>query len=439
MSTPRLFCESEMIPAPRSATAEVTPGAPRLLEADRKQLRLGTIDLEASLAADHRARAMWDAVGQLDLSVYYAAIEARGSSPGRPAIDPKILLSLWLYATSEGVGSARQVARLCERDDAYRWICGGVSVNHHTLSDFRVARQEALDDLLTQVLAVMMRQGLVTLKRVAQDGMRVRASAGAASFRREGSLKDCLKQARAQVERTKAEMERPDVQRSAREQAAAERAVREREERVQRALAELPKAREAKDSEKARENARVSTTDAEARVMKMADGGFRPGYNVQLATDTESRVIVGVTLTNVGSDGSQLEPMLADVERRTGRTPEQYLVDGGFTKLEAIENASERGVEVYAPPPTPRKEGVDPYKAKATDSAAVAQWRERMGTPEAKEIYKHRASTAESVNADLRHWRRLDKLPVRGHRKVLALVLWAALAYNLARLYPRAP
>ena len=173
--------------------------------------------------------------------------------------------------------------------------------------------------------------------------------------------------------------------------------------------------------------------------MKMGDGGFRPGYNVQLSTDTDSRVIVGVKVTNAGTDSNQMEPMLDDVERRTGTTPKQYLVDGGYTKLEAIENVSARGVEVFSPPPTPRSEEIDRYKAKPGDSAPVAAWRERMGTPEAKQIYRQRAATAETVNADLRHWRRLDKLPVRGHRKVLALVLWAVLAYNLARLYPTKP
>ena len=282
MSTPNLFPESEM-----SSAAEPTEGAgaaveaPRLVQADRKQLRLCMTDLEALLPAEHRARAMWDATGQLDLSAYYAEIAARGSRAGRPAIDPRILVTLWLYATSEGVGSARQVARLCERDDAYRWICGGVSVNHHTLSDFRVAHPEALDDLLTQVLAVMMRQGLVKLQRVSQDGMRVRANAGAASFRREPSLKECLAAARAQVARAKAAVDQPDGPQSAREQAAKERAAREREERVQRALAELPKARAAKDSEKDRENARVSTTDAVmGRAMRSGAGqriGSRPG------------------------------------------------------------------------------------------------------------------------------------------------------------------
>src|SRR5206468_2685651 len=241
-------------------------GTPRIVTANRAQLQLRALDLESLLPPEHRARAVWAVVEQLDLSAFYDAIVARGSDPGRPAIDPKILVALWLYATSEGVGSARELARLCEAHDAYRWLCGGVAVNHHTLSDFRVGHAAALDELMTQVLGVMLRQGLVKLERVAQDGMRVRASAGAASFRREKSLQACLEAARAQVERVKAEGEHPLPGRSARELAAAARAAREREKRVQRALAELPQARAPKSGAAAKENARVSTTDPEARV-----------------------------------------------------------------------------------------------------------------------------------------------------------------------------
>lgn len=192
MTPTSLFPDEAFMAAPEQATVPAIVEPARVLEADRKQIRMAAVDMEELLPPDHRARSIWDAVGGLDLSAFYREIVARGSAPGRPAVDPKILVALWLYATTEGIGSARHVARLCERDDAYRWICGGVSVNHHLLSDFRVMREGELDELLTQVIAVMMHQGLVTLKRVAQDGMRVRASAGAASFRREESLRACL-------------------------------------------------------------------------------------------------------------------------------------------------------------------------------------------------------------------------------------------------------
>jgi len=434
MSTENLFDESATTRTTTQVQAEsMAAEPPRVLEADRRQLFWQPRDLEGLLAADHRARAMWNFVEKLDLRSFYDSIKARGSEPGHPAIDPKILLVLWLYATSEGVGSGRELARQCESHDAYRWICGGVTVNHHTLSDFRVAHGKKLDELMIQILAVLMKQGLVELTRVAQDGMRVRASAGAASFRREPSLQAYLQEARQQVEEVKRQAEQPDTQQSTRERAATERAAREREERVARALAELSKVRAAKPTEKEKAEARASTTDAEARVMKMGDGGFRPAYNVQLATDTESRVIVGVRVTNAGGDQGQIDPMLADIERRTGNKPDEYLVDGGFVKLDSIDEASAAGVTVYMPVPAPRKEKVDPHQPKEGDSQAVAAWRQRMATDEAKEIYKQRAATAETVNADLRHWRGLDKLNVRGSDKVLSVALWAAITYNLMR------
>jgi len=372
-------------------------------------------------------------VDRLDLSRFYAAIQARGSDPGRPAIDPKVLVALWLYATSEGVGSARELARLCERHDAYRWLCGGVRVNHHTLSDFRVEHGAALDALLTQVLGVMLHQGLVRLERVTQDGMRVRASAGAASFRREATLRRCVEAAREQVAAVKEAGERPADPRTARQQAAAARAAREREKRVTRALAELPAARDAKREDAAKANARVSMTDPDARVMKMADGGYRPAYNVQLATAVEGRVIVGVQVTNAGTDLAQLTPMRAAVEQRTGQQPREYLVDGGFVQLESIAAAAADGVTVYAPVRKPPRADIDPHVAKPTDAPAVAAWRVRMGTEDAKTIYKDRAAVAETVNADLRAHRGLNRLPVRGLAKVQCIAVWAALTYNVLR------
>jgi hypothetical protein len=204
-------------------------------------------------------------------------------------------------------------------------------------------------------------------------------------------------------------------------------------ERIEAALAELPKVQETKARNRAKEEARVSTTDAEARVMKMPDGGFRPAYNVQLAADVSSRVIVGVTVTNAGTDMGQLVPMLEQVEARTQQRPGSALVDGGFTKLADIERAEQSGVRVLAPVPTPKKDGIEPHAAKPGDSPEVAAWRERMGTEEAKEEYKLRAATIETVNADLKGWRGMAQVGVRGANKVLSVALWAALTYNVLR------
>ncbi len=382
---------------------------------------LHVASLDSLLPEDHRARLVWEYVQGLDLGALYEPIRAVEGTAGRNAIDPRILLALWLYATLDGVGSARQLARLCEDHVAYRWICGGVSVNYHTLSDFRTAHPVFLEELLTQSVATLMHEGLVTLQRVAQDGMRVRASAGAASFRRRATLEECQTQARQQVETLRQELEADPAACTRRQQAARQRAARERSERVARALGELAEV-EAKKQGQKKEKARASTTDPEARVMKMGDGGFRPAHNVQFATDTASQVITGVDVVNAGSDTGQMPPMIEQHQQRYGKTPEETLVDGGFAKQEDIEEVSspEVGTTVYAPVQKPRKEGRDPYQPLPGDSVTIAAWRQRMGTPEAKEIYKERAATAECVNAISRN-RGLRQFLVRGLQKVRAV------------------
>lgn len=430
MSTGRLFDDEDLAPpvcdgsAPSDAVEE-----PRLRTANRLQVQLRPVDLESLIPPDHDARAMWELLGRLDLTAFYAGIKARGTSPGRAATDPRILLCLWLYATSQGVGSTRQLARLCDEHDAYRWICGGVTVNHSMLAEFRVGHGDALDELMTQLLAVLLERGLVTLRQVAQDGTRVRASAGAASFRRAKTLKDCLKEARRQVKRVQ-KLADEDPSRSA-ERAAQERAAQDRLDRIERAVKRLP---EAQRRMKKEGEARVSTTDPDARVMKMPDGGFRPAYNIQFATDVDSRVIVGVDVTTIGSDQGQLIPMLDQVEDRFDALPESLLLDGGFTKLAAIDEAESRGVTIYAPVSKPRCEGIDEHQRKPEDTDATAAWRARMATDEAKEIYKARGATAETVNADLRTHRGLSQLPVRGLTKVTTIALLMGLTYNALRV-----
>jgi len=280
---------------PKSVT-----GAPRVQRPDRHQILLRPTHLDALLAEDHRARIVWDFVVGLDLSGLYAGIRAVEGRAGRPPIDPVILLALWLYATLEGVGSARAIDRLCTEHDAYRWICGGVSVNYHTLSDFRVGQGAVLDDLLTQSVAVLMAEDLVDLERVAQDGVRVRAGAGAASFRRKATLEECLEEAESCVEALKKELDADPSSASRRQTAARKRAAKERRQRVTEALKQWPDAASKKKKAEREKKARVSTTDPDARVMKMADGGFRPAYNSQFAADTKTQVVVGVDVTNLG-------------------------------------------------------------------------------------------------------------------------------------------
>jgi hypothetical protein len=366
--------------------------------------------------------------------------------PGRPTLDPKLMLALWLLANREGVGSARQLAELCTQHNAYIWMCGGVRPNYHSLSDFRSAHGDKLDRLMVQVLASLMKQGLVKLERVAQDGMRTRASAGASSFRRGSKLAQLVVEAEQQVATLRTEVDEDPSASRDRRKSAQLRAAEDRQKRLQNALKELPRVAEVharnqdnrarraeKDGRKLKASEpRVSATDPNARVMKMPDGGYRPAYNVQLATDVEARVIVGFDVTNEGTDSAQLVPMLQQLQRNFGRLPAEYLIDGGFGTLRSIDAAEKLGLRVYAPVPKPRKEGADPYARKYADTARTAQWRRRMADAQAKEIYKQRAATAETVNADLRS-RTLTQFTVRGPAKVRAAVILAALTYNLLR------
>ena len=405
----------------------------RVKSPNRDQLVLRQSDLEDLVGDDHPVRAVWAFVEGLDLSPLYAEVKAVDGHVGRPATDPALLLALWLYATLDGVGSARALERLCESHDAYRWLCGGVGVNRQTLSEFRVGNEAFLDRLLTRSVASLLNAELVTMRRVAQDGMRTRASAGAASFRRRTRLEQFLAEAQTQVEALKAELNADPAAANRRRDAARQRAAAERLARVKKALAELEAVEAAKKKQDEKEKARVSTTDSEARVMKMADGGWRPAYNVQFATDTGSMVIVGVDVTNKGSDLGELAPMVEQLHDRYGRRPDEVLVDGGFTKLTDIDQVAAHGCTVYAPAMTPRgKDGRDPHVPLPTDTPAIAAWRKRMGTDTAKDIYKERAATAECVNAQARN-RGLRQFLVRGLARVRSIALLFAIAHNLQR------
>jgi transposase len=452
MTQERLFPEA---PTSEVPIGEPTPASPirpatrrdqaRLYKPVRNQVEMMLRDLDSLLPEDHLARAVWAFVERLDLSAFYAPIEAIVGEPGHPATDPQVLVALWVYATADGIGKARQLDRLCHEHDAYRWLRGGVPINYHMLSDFRVEHGQALNDLLSEVLAAMMAEGLVNPDRVSQDGLRVRASAGASSFRREERLKSFLEQAQERVkclaEVSQAEREADPEQpaegvlaerASRREQAARERAARERQERIERALAELPAVRAAKKTEEKKEQARVSTTDPEARVMKMADGGFRPAYNVQFATTTDKQVIVGVSVTNRGSEGDEAPPMQEQVTSRTEQTPKDYLIDGGQATLRTIDKLNEAGLTVYAPTQAPRGTKRSQDEPRPSDSPAVAAWRTRMATEEAKAIYKERAATSECVNARARQ-HGLYQFVVRGLSKVTCVALWLAITHDLLR------
>jgi len=421
----------------------VLPGQVRLCRPVRNQVEMMLRALDSLVPEDHAARSIWEFLQGLDLSAFYSSIKVALDVPGRPASDPQVLLALWIYATVEGVGSARRLDRLCQEHDAYKWLCGGVSVNYHTLADFRVTHQDALEKLLTEIIATMMHQKLVTLKQVAQDGIRVRASAGAGSFHQGGTLEKCLVEAEEQVKRLAEEREHSDPEVSLREQSARERAAGERKARIQAALGELPAVQAAKEKQQRTKSkaergkitkARVSVTDPETRVMKMSDGGYRPAYNVQLATDVGSGVIVGAAVVNEGTDTGQAENIETQVARRSGVHPENYLMDGGFAQRETITTLTKREVTVYAPVRAPRTttSGRERSSPRWGDTPEVIAWRQRMETEEAKSIYKLRAATAEWTNAQAcSHG--LSQFTVRGLGKILSVVLLVVIAHNLLR------
>lgn len=454
-----LFGEVELPVSGATIRAAEGCAAPRVMTPQRNQVELRAVDLDALLAPDHAARTVWAFVLTMDLAPLYAGIKSVAGRGGAPAIDPAILVALWLWATIDGVGSAREVDRLCERDDAYRWICGGVGVNYHSLADFRTAHEAWLDAQLTRSIAALMDRRLVTLNAVAQDGLRVRAHAKASSFRRSEKLAELLAQAHTQVQALKRELSEDAGASSRRKQAAVERAAREREQRLAAAVAAMDKLQRKPPPEpkkpmpsKRRGNRsksgpddpgsgsaspktepRVSTTDPDAQVMKMADGGFRPAFNAQLAVDADTQLIAAVSITNSGSDMGQMSPMHQCIQQRYATTPDHWLADGGFTKLQAIDDLTARGTQPVLPPPRSRNPDIDRLAPKDTDSPAQAQWRAFMRSDFAKALYIQRGATVECANAQLRR-RGLHRFNVCGMVKARAVLLWHALAHNLMRM-----
>ena len=426
----------EGLPPMAAPKEEQVSGRPRMREPERRQVEWRSVDLDSLLAVDHPARVIWRYVEQLDLRVLEEKIRAREHTPGQAPASPRRLLALWLYATSQGVGSARALERLCESHDAYRWLCGGVSVNYHGLADFRSGHGALLDQLLTENIAMLWSDGLIDPVEVVQDGVRVRASAGASSFRRQQSLYKHLKKARRLVEHLKREVDEDPDAIKRRLMAARVRAARELEERIARALqraAELEAERQRrsktnkKQVEKQKEP-RVSTTDPQARVMKMADGGFRPAYNCQIGTVGGGQVVVDVDVDTTGSDRGLLRPMLERLRLRYRHLPRRHLVDGGFHKNDDTEWAAEQGVLIYGPT-TQSKHQTDPYASRPKDGPGVAAWRRRMRSPHGQAVSRRR-SMGECINARFRQWG-LRQFTVRGVHKVKTALLWFALANNI--------
>jgi len=328
---------------PKSKASGGDPrGAPRLKPVDRQQLVFRAVDVEQLIEEDHPARAIWVFTGRMDWSRFYASIQAIDGVAGRPAWDPRLLSSLWIYAYSRGISSAREVARRCGYEPAFQWLTGLTEVNYHTLADFRVGFKQELDELFAQGLGLLSVEGLITLERVMHDGTKIRACAGADSFRREERIRAHLEAARAQV----AAMGDPRAEPSARQRAARQRAQRERTQRLEQALVELEKIREAKAGREAKEQARVSQTDPQTRIMKQGDGGYAPSYNAQISTDAAHGIIVGAGVSQAASDYGELVGAVDRVEQSMGRKPQQVVTDGGFTSRENVVAMDDKGVDL---------------------------------------------------------------------------------------------
>lgn len=334
---------------------------PRLKAINRDQLVLRPTNIEELVARDHEVRAIWEITGRLDLSAYYESIEAVEGVAGREAFDPRLLVSLWVYATKDGVSSAREIRRLCEYHPAYQWLTGMQPINHHTLSDFRVKYGEALNGLFVDILGVLSAEGLVSLERVMHDGTKVKACAGKDSFRQEERLKKHLALAQEQVAAMGDPRSAAEV--SPRVAAAQARAAREKEQRLALALTELEKIRAVKDGEQAKEQARASQTDPEARMMKQGNGGYSPSYNVQISTDAQAGAIVGVGTSQAGSDYGELEAAVERVEENLDK-PKQVVADGGFTSRSNIMAMEARGIDFIGslqdPTAARDRRGIDP-------------------------------------------------------------------------------
>lgn len=377
---------------------------------------------------EHPVRLVAAAVERLDLSDFLKDAKAFEGGPGRPVTSPKLLLALWVYGIQQGVAEAKELERRCGTDAAFHWLCGGVKVSHDVLSEFRINHMEALEKVFTKVVATLLLYGLVTLEHVALDGTRVRASASAPSFRREGALQQCREQAALHL---KAVLATADEY-SPKHQATREAKAREYQRRVEAALATLEAEREKKSSAKEKAAVRASTTDPEARVMKMGDGGFRPGLNAQLAVAGDPmngpRTVVGINVTPVGSDMGSVKPMVEQVEARTGVIPDKLLADANHATLADIKYLASRGIEALIAVPDYM---LSTGKGRDT-SAEVEAWRQRMTSTAGIEAYKARSPLVENVNAHLKDRFGLTRFVVRGVKKTTCVLLLTALAHNLA-------
>lgn len=484
-------------PPPAQASA---PSRARVKLVDRSQMVWRSVDVEHLIEEEHPARAVWAMTGKVDLKGFYEPIEAVEGVAGRTPWDPRLLVSLWVYAYSRGISSAREIARACSFDPAFQWLCGMEVINYHTLSDFRTAHGQALQELFVQLLGVLSAEGLVSLERVMHDGTKIKAFASRDSFGRQDKLQAHLQAARQQLEALEAQANEESC---ARQQAARQRAARERQQRVEQALEQLSQVRQAKRGPQEKQQARASLSDPQARVMKQAGGGFAPSYNVQVSTEASHKIIVGVGVSQSGNDYGELSAAIERVEQNLGAKPKEVVADGGFTCRENIVSTAAQGIDFYGSWGEQEQkaagklsqQGISPefypeafeydaakdqyrcaagqvlelvgqrqgmgavqyqYRAEGSvcqacayqgrccpqsqqgrsicrlvDAPEVHQFRQKMQTPQAQQIYKRRAPVAEFPNAWIKEKLGLRQFRLRGLIKVGLEALWACLTYNI--------
>ena len=318
----------------------------RLAAVNRDQTVLRPIDVELLIDEDHSARSIWNLVGRLDLSLYHANIAAVEGRAGRDHTDPQLLISLWLYAYSRGISSGREVARQCEYEPGFQWLCGLEPISHRTLSGFRSDHKAALDDLFVQVLGLLSAEGLISMERVTLDGTKIKANAGGNTFRRKEKIEAHLKLAREQV-RLMEEQSAQEERMAKRQASARRRGARQRASRLEAALREVERLQREKKEDRGTFVARASSTDPEAHVMRNGEGGTVPSYNVQLVTDTKQGLIVNVEATTDAIDYRQLEPALNRCLQTIGRQPRQIVADGDYTNHASVQAAANCGVDFY--------------------------------------------------------------------------------------------
>ena len=467
----------------------------RFVYVNRQQLVMRTVDVEQLIEADHPARAIWEFLGQLDLSRFSEGVQSYEGERGRAAYDPRLLISLWIYSYSRGITAGREMARMCETDPAYQWLTGMRVVNYHSLTDFRVQHEAALRELFIQILGVLSSEGLVTLERVMSDGTKIKAQASRQSFQGAKRIKEHLVAARRHVEALERQAEEEVGQKLGR---ARERAAQESKARLEAAWAEFEKLRAHKPATP-EDKLRVSISEPEARKMKQADGGYAPSYNVQITTDQAQGIIVAAGLSQSAGDGKQLLPALERVKANTGKLPGQVVADGGYTTGANIKHLAEQKIDFIAPITDPlvqlKHRGINPgfsreaftyieatnsyiclagaklsyqgreqrgervrFKYRAPTAACAAcvhkpqccpksklgrslnrseyeaelvSHKAKMETAEARAIYKQRAQTAEFPIAWLKEKIRLRRFRLRGLQKAELEILWACLTHNL--------